>query len=68
VAPFYYPWTVTLGLKNSSGAVVKTWDTPWDLRTVMPAKIRAFPDWGVGADPTYLDYGYPQYFQSNVDL
>jgi hypothetical protein len=68
VAPFYYPWTVTLGLKNSSGAVVKTWDTPWDLRTVMPAKIRAYPDWGVGADPAYLDYGYPQYFQSNVDL
>ena len=68
VAPFYYPWTVSLGLKDSSGAVVKTWDTPWDLRTVMPLKIRAFPDWHVGADPTYLDYGYPQYFQSNVDL
>lgn len=68
VAPFYYPWTVTLGLKNSAGTVVKTWDTPWDLRTVMPAKIRAFPDWGVGADPTYLNYGYPQYFQSAVDL
>jgi chitodextrinase len=68
VAPFYYPWTMSLGLKDSSGAVVKTWDTPWDLRTVMPAKIRAFPDWGVGSDPTYLDYGYPQYFQSTVDL
>ncbi|WP_203922764.1 fibronectin type III domain-containing protein, partial [Rugosimonospora africana] len=68
VAPFYYPWTVTLGLKNGSGTVVKTWDTPWDLRTVMPLKIRAFPNWGVGSDPTYLDYGYPQYFQSTVDL
>lgn len=68
VAPFYYPWTVTLGLKNSGGSVVKTWDTPWDLRTVMPQKIRAFPDWGVGSDPTYLDYGYPQYFQTAVDL
>jgi chitodextrinase len=68
VAPFYYPWTVTLGLKDGSGNVVKTWDTSWDLRTVMPLKIRAFPDWGVGADPTYLDYGYPQYFQSAVDL
>ncbi|MEU6854168.1 DUF4832 domain-containing protein [Actinacidiphila alni] len=68
VAPFYYPWQVTLGLKNSSGSVVKTWDTPWDLRTVMPQKIRAFPDWGVGSDPTYLDYGYPQYFQTAVDL
>jgi hypothetical protein len=68
VAPFYYPWTVTLGLRNSSGTVVKTWDTSWDLRTVMPLKIRAFPDWGVGSDPTYLNYGYPQYFQTSVDL
>lgn len=68
VAPFYYPWTVTLGLKDGAGHVVKTWDTPWDLRTVMPQKIRAFPDWGLGPDPTYLDYGYPQYFQSAVDL
>jgi chitodextrinase len=68
VAPFYYPWTVTLGLKNGAGTVVKTFDTPWDLRTVMPLKIRAFPDWGVGSDPTYLDYGYPQYFQTGVSL
>ncbi|WP_328915231.1 MULTISPECIES: carbohydrate-binding protein [unclassified Streptomyces] len=68
VAPFYYPWTVTLGLKDGAGHVVKTWDTPWDLRTVMPGKIRAFPDWGLGPDPTYLDYGYPQYFQTAVDL
>jgi hypothetical protein len=68
VAPFYYPWTVSLGLKDSSGNVVKTWDTSWDLRKVMPLKIRAFPDWNVGADPTYLDYGYPQYYQSAVDL
>ncbi|MFJ6125721.1 DUF4832 domain-containing protein [Streptomyces griseoviridis] len=68
VAPFYYPWTVSLGLKNASGTVVKTWTTPWDLRKVMPAKIRAFPDWGVGSDPTYLDYGYAQYFDTSVDL
>jgi hypothetical protein len=68
VAPFYYPWTVTLGLRNGSGTVVKTWDTPWDLRTVQPLKIRAFPDWNVGADPAYRDFGYPQYFQSTVDL
>ncbi|WP_329126846.1 DUF4832 domain-containing protein [Streptomyces sp. NBC_01465] len=68
VAPFYYPWTVSLGLKDSPGNVVKTWDTPWDLRKVMPTKIRAFPDWGVGSDPTYLDYGYPQYFDTSVDL
>ena len=68
VAPFYYPWTVTVGLQDSAGNTVKTWDTPWDLRTVMPLKIRAFPDWNAGADPTYLAYGYPQYFQTAVDL
>ncbi|MEV0096856.1 DUF4832 domain-containing protein [Streptomyces sp. NPDC050738] len=68
VAPFYYPWTVSLGLKDSAGNVVRTWDTPWDLRKVAPAKIRAFPDWGTGTDPTYLDYGYPQYFGTSVDL
>ncbi|GAA2305532.1 DUF4832 domain-containing protein [Streptomyces kunmingensis] len=68
VAPFYYPWTVSLGLKDTSGNVVKTWATPWDLRKVMPQKIRAFPDWNLGPDPTYLDYGYAQYFDSGIDL
>ncbi|BCL25286.1 carbohydrate-binding protein [Streptomyces aurantiacus] len=68
VAPFYYPWTVSLGLKDASGHVVRDWATPWDLRKAMPVRIRAFPDWGVGSDPTYLDYGYPRYFDSSVDL
>ncbi|MFC1408196.1 carbohydrate-binding protein [Streptacidiphilus sp. N1-12] len=67
VAPFYHPWTVRLGLKDSTGKVVKTWNTSWDLRQVMPLKIRAFPDWNVGADPTYLPFGYPQYFNTSVD-
>ncbi|AGZ41275.1 DUF4832 domain-containing protein [Actinoplanes friuliensis] len=68
VAPFYYPWTVTLGLKNSSGAVVGTWDTPWDLRTVQPLSIRNFPEWNAGGDPSYRDFGYRQYFQQSVNL
>jgi hypothetical protein len=68
VAPFYYPWTVTLGLKNGSGTVVRTWDTPWNLRTVQPLTIRNFPDWNTGADPSYRDFGYRQYFQHSVDL
>ncbi|MBG0563798.1 DUF4832 domain-containing protein [Actinoplanes aureus] len=68
VAPFYYPWTVTLGLKNGSGAVVRTWDTPWDLRKVQPLTIRNFPEWNVGADPSYRDFGHRQYFQHGVDL
>ncbi|MET0422375.1 MAG: DUF4832 domain-containing protein [Actinoplanes sp.] len=66
VAPFYYPWQVTLGLKNTAGAVVRTWDTPWDLRTVQPLTIRDFPDWNTGGG--YRSFGYPQYFQAPVDL
>jgi hypothetical protein len=68
VAPFYYPWKVSLGLRDSDGNVVKTWDTDWDLTKVMPTKIRAYPDWNVGSDPTYLDYGYPEYYDSDIDL
>ncbi|NUT38042.1 MAG: DUF4832 domain-containing protein [Hamadaea sp.] len=66
VAPFYYPWTVVLGLRDSAGNVVKTWDTSWDLRQVQPLRIRAFPDWNVGTDPTYLDFGRPVNFSTTV--
>ncbi|WP_211305360.1 DUF4832 domain-containing protein [Crossiella equi] len=66
VAPFYYPWTVQLGLKNSAGNLVRTWDTPWDLRQAMPLRIRAFPEWQAGSD--YLDYGHRRYFDTSVDL
>jgi chitodextrinase len=68
VAPFYYRWPVTLGLRNSAGSVVRTWDTPWDLRTVQPLTIRNFPDWNAGGNPSYRDFGHQQYFQHNVDL
>ncbi|MFJ2158091.1 DUF4832 domain-containing protein [Streptomyces sp. NPDC087856] len=68
VAPFYYPWRVQLGLKDRHGRVVKTWNTDWDLRKVQPLKLRAFPEWGLGADPTYLDYGHREYFDKSVDL
>jgi chitodextrinase len=68
VAPFSYRWPLVLGLKNSSGSVVRTWDTAWDLRTVQPLTIRNFPEWNAGSDPSYRDFGYPQYFQQNVDL
>jgi hypothetical protein len=66
VAPFYYPWQMTLGLRNTAGTVVKTWDTPWDLRTVQPRTIRDFPDWNTGGGNR--DFGYAQYFQTGVDL
>jgi len=66
VAPFYYPWTTVVGLRDASGAIVKTWDTAWDLRQVQPLRIRAMPDWGVGADPTYLDFGRAVNFSANL--
>ncbi|WP_460492017.1 fibronectin type III domain-containing protein [Dactylosporangium cerinum] len=64
VAPFYYPWTTVIGLRDATGAVVKTWDTSWDLRQVQPLKIRPFPDWGVGTDP--LDFGRPVNFSATL--
>ncbi|MDG6101877.1 fibronectin type III domain-containing protein [Dactylosporangium aurantiacum] len=64
VAPFYYPWTTVIGLRDAAGTVVKTWDTSWDLRQVQPLKIRAFPDWGAG--PAYLDYGRPVNFAATL--
>ena len=67
VAPFYYPWTVALALLDGSGNVVKTWNTSWDLRTVQPLTIRAFPDWNVGADPTYISYGWPMNFETSIN-
>ncbi|MFJ6572163.1 DUF4832 domain-containing protein [Streptomyces sp. NPDC091292] len=67
VAPFYQPWTVELGLRDSAGKLVRTWDTSWDVRKVKPLKIRAFPDWNTGADPTYLDYGRPENFSATID-
>src|SRR5436190_1658363 len=66
VARFYYPWTMILGVKDGSGNVVQTWNTPWDLTQVQPLQIRAFPDWNVGADPTYLPFGYPLYYDTTV--
>ncbi len=66
VARFYYPWTVIIGLKDGSGNVVQTWNTTWDITKVQPLQIRAFPDWNVGADPTYLPFGYPMYYETTV--
>ena len=35
---------------------------------MQPLTIRNFPDWNAGADPSYRDFGYRQYFQHSVDL
>lgn len=68
VAPFYYPWTVVVGLRDSNGTIVKSWDTDWDLRQVQPLKIRAFPDWNVGSNPAYLDFGRPVNFSATLNV
>ena len=36
IAPFYYDWTVQLGIRNSSGEVIKTYDTNWRISKIMP--------------------------------
>jgi hypothetical protein len=35
VAPFYYDWTVQLGVANSSNQLIATYDTPWRLTRVI---------------------------------
>ena len=70
MSPFYYGpdmWPVIVGLKDSSGNVVKTITTNWDLRNIMPVKVRAFPDWGLGQDPTYISFGNAFYFDTALD-
>lgn len=71
VAPFYYGpemWPVIIGLKDSSGNVVKTWTTNWDLRNIKPSKIRALPDWQIPGNPTYIHIADPYYFDTTVSL
>ncbi|NOV04221.1 DUF4832 domain-containing protein, partial [Paenibacillus planticolens] len=64
VAPFPYPWKVLIGLKDSGGNVVRTWETNWDLSKVQPLQIRTFPDWNTSS--SYLNFGSPYYFDYNV--
>ena len=37
VAPFYYDWTVQLGVLNSSNEFVTNWLTPWKLSSLLPS-------------------------------
>ncbi|MFC5529654.1 DUF4832 domain-containing protein [Cohnella yongneupensis] len=70
VAPFYYGpsmYPVEVALKNTSGSIVKRWTTDWDLRTIMPKQVRAFPEWNVPGNPTYVNFGQPQYFDTTVN-
>lgn len=47
VAPFYYNWTVRLGVKNSTGELIKTWDTNWKINKIMPGPKPADFEWNI---------------------
>ncbi|NLH15316.1 MAG: DUF4832 domain-containing protein [Phycisphaerae bacterium] len=36
VAPFYYPWTVQVGILDSTGNAIQSWDTDWKLPSILP--------------------------------
>ncbi len=38
VAPFYYPWTVQVGIFDSAGKVLRSWDTDWKLPSILPGE------------------------------
>jgi hypothetical protein len=41
VAPFYYDWTVQLGVLNRSNQFAGAWPTPWKLSSLLPAATNA---------------------------
>lgn len=48
VAPFYYNWSVQLGVLNQSNELVSTWDTPWRLDQILPStadRSKPYVDW-----------------------
>jgi hypothetical protein len=36
VAPFYYPWTVQVGILDATGKVLQSWDTDWKINSILP--------------------------------
>jgi hypothetical protein len=36
VAPFYYPWTVQVGIVDATGKVLQSWDTDWKINSILP--------------------------------
>jgi hypothetical protein len=42
VAPFAYPWVVQVGLADTTNAVVRSWNTAWDITTVVDSARRPF--------------------------
>lgn len=50
VAPFYYPWSVEIGLLDPTGKFVGSSPTDWDLTTVLPAQKPAEFETGIAAE------------------
>jgi hypothetical protein len=42
VAPFYYPWTVQVGILDATGKVLQSWDTDWKINSILPDQSARF--------------------------
>jgi hypothetical protein len=68
VARFPSAWPVVLGVRDAGGAIVATVTTDWDLRTIQPATIAAFPDWDLPGNPDSITFAAPAVFIASVPL
>jgi Domain of unknown function (DUF4832) len=68
VARFPSPWPVVLGVRDAVGTVEGTVMTDWDLRSVQPAMIAAFPDWALPGSPDDIAFAAPVTFIATVPL
>lgn len=42
VAPFYYLWTVQVGILDATGKVLQSWDTDWKINSILPDQSAGF--------------------------
>jgi hypothetical protein len=68
VARLPSPWPVVLGVRDAGGTIVATVTTDWDLRTIQPATIAAFPDWGLPGNPDHIPFAAAAVFIATVPL
>jgi hypothetical protein len=68
LARFPSAWPVVLGVRDAGGTIVATVTTGWDLRTIQPATIAAFPDWKLPSDPESINFAPPAVFVASVPL
>jgi Domain of unknown function (DUF4832) len=68
VARFPSSWPVLLAIRGADGTIAESVTTDWDLRTIQPAAIAAFPDWKVSGDPETIPFAAPSVFVASVPL